>query len=242
MKSLGPVALVFGALALVSASLATGASSADPLWQKALAVARTNDVAVAGLVITRSEVVLKGETNGVHELWERSTPGPQGAVVTKTIKVLEDGKDITAKEVKKQEKQEKQARKENGKAARPSSGNPFDAEVQDRLTLVVTNQTRTIAGQDCVGYLFQVRNTNGPTTRGVAWIAKETGEPQEIDNMTLDPLPDKRLKQVTTVMRYETTTNGWHIKELQTTGRISVLFMQAEFHSVRTFSDYWRRQ
>jgi hypothetical protein len=63
----------------------------DPLWQKAVAVAGTNADWVAGLVVLRSEIVYQGETNGVHELWKRSRPGTNGAVITETVKVLEDG-------------------------------------------------------------------------------------------------------------------------------------------------------
>ena len=43
----------------------------DPLWQKALAVARTNADWIAGLVVMRSEVLYKGETNGVHARFGR---------------------------------------------------------------------------------------------------------------------------------------------------------------------------
>src|SRR5262245_57845949 len=113
--------------------------------------------------------------------------------------------------------------------------------MQDHVFLVVTNQTRNIYGNNCIGYLFEVRNTNGPKTRGIAWVEKETGVPREIENMTLDPLPDKHLKQVTITTRYEMTTNGWHVKEVLTTGRISKLFITAEFHTLATFSEYWKR-
>ena len=217
-----------------SITLAPGAAPQDPLWLKGLAVARTNSDLVAGLVVTRSEVVYKGETNGVHELWERSSLGPHGEVITQTVKVLEDGKDVTAKETKNQKGKAK-------KSSNQGSGNPFDAEMQDHLFLVVTNQTRNISGNNCIGYLFEVRNTNGPKTRGIAWVEKETGVPREIENMTVDPLPDKHLKQVAITTRYETTTNGWHVKEMLTTGRISTLFITVEFHTLATFSEYWKR-
>jgi hypothetical protein len=204
----------------------------DPLWLKALEVARTNAHWVPGLVITRSEVLAAGETK-VHELWERSSLGSHGQVVTTTVKVIEDGKDVTAKETKKDQK--------IAKPGKQGAGKPFDLEVQNRLLLVVTNQTRTVAGTDCVGYWFEVRNTNGPSTRGVVWVQKETGIPVEIENMRLDPLPDKRLKQMAITTEYQVTTNGWHVKEMRTVGHMKVLFINAEFHSTTTFSEYWRK-
>src|SRR5882762_2058523 len=45
----------------------------DPLWRKAIAVASTNADWVPGLVVMRSEVLRKGTSQGVHEMWQRST-------------------------------------------------------------------------------------------------------------------------------------------------------------------------
>ena len=55
----------------LATTLACAGGAPDPLWQKALAIAQTNAGWVAGLIVTRSEVVYKGETNGVHEIWRR---------------------------------------------------------------------------------------------------------------------------------------------------------------------------
>lgn len=234
MNSQRKAAIHFSAFLFWSIALAPGAAPQDPLWLKALAVARTNRDAVAGLVVTRSEVVFLGETNGVHELWERSRPGANGEVIRETVKVMEEDQDVTAKEAKKPQSNAKTSNSHG-------SSNPFDAEAQEHLSLVKTNQTRHISGSNCIGYMFEVRNTNGPTTRGIAWLEKESGVPREIENMTLDPLPDKHLKQLAITTRYETTTNGWHVKEMLTTGRVSKFFINAEFHMTTTFSEYWKR-
>jgi hypothetical protein len=180
------------------ASLFAADAPNDPLWSKAVAVAAANSDWVPGLVITRSEVLRKGEAIGVHEMWQRSKLGPKGEVVTETVKMLEDGKDVTKVEETKNE-EKRGTKKVDGKGG----GNPFDASVQDRLSLKVMARSRTIAGRDCVGYAFELRNTNGPMVRGTAWLQKETGVPSEIENMTLDPLPDKHLKHLTLTTRYE---------------------------------------
>ena len=208
----------------------------DPLWSKALAVAAANADWVPGLVVTRSEVLHKGEVVGVHEVWQRSKPGPRNEVVTETIKILEDGKDVT-----KQEKKKNKEKGETKKANSKGGGNPFDAAAQDQLSLKVIDRSRTIAERACVGYAFELRNTNGPVVRGTAWLDKETGVPSEIENMTLDPLPDKRLKQLTLTTRYETTTNGaWLAKTMTATSTLGVMFIKADARTTTTFSEHWK--
>ena len=206
-------------------------ASKDPLWRKAVAVAAANADWVPGLIVTRSEVLHKGEAVGVHEMWQRSRLGPKGEVVTETVRILEDGKDVT-----KPEKTKSNAKRGAG------GGNPFDADVQDQLSLKVMDQSRTIAGRNCVGYAFELRNTNGPVVRGTAWLDKESGVPSEIENMTLDPLPDKHLKNLTLTTHYVTTTNGtWLAKTITTTSTMSVMFIKADARTTTTFSEHWKR-
>ena len=208
----------------------------DPLWHKAVTVAAANADWVPGLVITRSEVLRKGEVVGVHEMWQRSKLGPKSEVVMETVKVLEDGKDVTEQE-KKKNKEKGETKKANSKGG----GNPFDAAAQDQLSLKVLDRSRTIAERACVGYAFELRNTNGPVVRGTAWLDKETGVPSEIENMTLDPLPDKHLKQLTLATRYETTTNGaWFAKTTTTASTISVMLFKADARTTTTFSEHWK--
>jgi hypothetical protein len=228
----GKTILGFAAIILAATAHTFAGSASDPLWQKALAVAQSNGDWVAGLTITRSEVVYKGETNGVHEIWQRSELGKDGEVTTRLAKVFEDGKDVTEQEKK----------KENGKkASTQPTGSPFSVESQARLFLTVTNRSRMIAGKDCVGYLFEVRNTNAPKTRGVAWLERATGIPVELENVTLDPLPDKRMKEITITTRYESTTDGtWRVKEMWMLGKVSVFFIKADVRSTTSFRDYWK--
>ena len=227
--------IVLASVLFCSVSFAFAAAPSDPLWQRALAVARTNADWVAGLVVTRSQVVYKGETNGVHEIWKRSRLGTHAEVITDTVKVLEDGKDVTEQEKK----------KEKGKAKKPGgqvSINPFDAETQDRLSLAMTNRSRKIEGKDCIGYVFEVRNTNGPRAQGIAWLERQTGIPAELENVTLHPLPDKHLKGMTITTRYESTADGvWRVKEMRTIGKASMLFITADIQSSMTFSEYWKK-
>jgi hypothetical protein len=209
----------------------------DLLWRKAVAVAAANADWVPGLVITRSEVLHKGETVAVHEMWQRSKLGLKGEVVMETIKMLEDGKDVTNPEKKKSN-----AKSEAKKTGGNGGGNPFDAAVQDQLTLKVMDRSRTIAGRDCVGYAFELRNTNGPVVRGIAWLEKGTGVPWEIDNMTLEPLPDKQLKHLTLTARYETTTNGiWLATTMTANITMSVMFIKVDARTTTTFSEHWKK-
>jgi hypothetical protein len=209
----------------------------DALWRKAIAIADANADWVPGLVVSRSEALYKGESAGVNEIWRRSTLDQKGEVTTETVKILEDGKDVT--------KQEKAKAKEKPNPAKPGNkggGNPFDPEVQDRVTLKTTARSRVIADRDCLGIAFELKNTNGPTTRGTAWLDKETGTPTEIDNMTLDPLPDKHIKRLVLTSRYETTTNGgWHLRSMETTGTVARMFIHVDIRSTTTFSEHWKK-
>jgi hypothetical protein len=205
----------------------------DPLWNKALAVAAANSQWVPGLVITRSEVLHKGKSEGVHEFWQRSQPGPNGEVITKTVKVLEDGKDVTKKESQEADK--------SNDASDKGGGNPFDPNVQDRVTLTSIARSRVIAGLGCAAYAFEVRNVNGSKVRGTAWLEKESGVPREIENMTIEPLPDKHLKSLTMTTHYEMTNGMWFAKSTEVTSAVSVLFIKADIKSTITFSEHWKK-
>jgi hypothetical protein len=236
MSSLSKAATMFALALLWPTRLLLAADAPqDLLWRKAVAVAKASADWVPGLVITRSEVFHKGESEGIHEIWQRSKPGPKGEVLTETIKILEDGKDVTKKEM--MENKEMDGVK---KADSKGGGNPFDPDVQDQLTLKVTGRSRVIAGLDCLGYAFELKNTNGPMVRGTAWLEKETGVPREIDNMTVDPLPDKHLKQLTLRTHYETTNGVWLAKSTEATSTVKVLFIKADLRSTTTFSEHWK--
>jgi hypothetical protein len=226
------------ALILLRSATFSGAAEApqDPLWRKAIAISSANSNWVPGLVITRSEVLRKGKPQGTHEMWQRSTLGANGEVITKTVKMVEDGKDVTEKE--KPKGKDKGAGKSNGAGGH----NPFDPEVQDRLALQLTGRSRLIDGRDCAGYGFELKNPKGPVAKGLAWLEKETGTPVEIEKMTLDPLPDKHLKRLAITTRYETGTNGvWHARKAEMDSTVSVMFMELELRTTTTFEEFWRK-
>lgn len=209
----------------------------DPLWCKAVAVATANADWVPGLASTRTEIFNKGEVVAVHEMWQRSKPGPNGEVVMETVKMLEDGKEVTKSEKKKNEK--KNATK---KSFIKEGGNPFDESVQDRLSLKVIDRFRTIAGWACVGYDFELRNTNSRVARGAVWLEKETGVPLEIEEMTMDTLPDSHLKQLSSTTLYEITTNGtWLVKTMTTKFTYSKFFFKVDARATTTFSEHWKK-
>jgi hypothetical protein len=208
---------------LITPSLTRGAPH-DPLWEKAVAIASANGDWVAGLTVTRSEVLLKGESANVHEIWQRSQPGERGEIITQTVKVVENGKEVTEKE-KPKTKDKITTKKKSSKGG----GNPFDPKVQDQLTIKSTDRIKVIGGNHCGAFEFDLQSTNGQRVKGVAWLEKEKGVPMEIENMTIDPLPEKHFKQMMMTTRYELTPEGaWHAKEMITTGTISVMFIRAD--------------
>jgi hypothetical protein len=211
----------------------------DPLWRKAVGIANSNSNSVPGLTVTRTEVLHKGDPASVHEVWQRSALGTNGQVVRRTVKVLEDGKDVT-KSIK-----AKPAKSDGGIAAgipRMSGSHPFDPTVQDQVSLHPTVEARVILGKQCVAYDFDLRRTNGTLVKGKTWIEKTTGWPAEIENMTFTPQLDKRFKRLAITTRYESgPENRWQIKEVVMTGTVSVLFIKADVRSTTTFSEYWNK-
>ncbi|HVY68553.1 MAG TPA: hypothetical protein VHH73_01405 [Verrucomicrobiae bacterium] len=218
---------------------------ADPLWQKAVAVAQSNENWVAGLTVMTVAVGHKGKTEGTYESWSRSSPGNEGRINRETVKAIEDGKDVTEREKKKEAKarQAEKNKTETKQSGASPPGNPFDPEIQDRvfITPLAPENARNIEGKPCAGYSFVVRNTNGPTARGTAWLAKETGTPVEIENMTIDPLPEKSLKAMAITTRYQITTNGaWRVAETVTKSKVRVLLITIDLVTTNTYSEYWK--
>ncbi len=98
-----------------------------------------------------------------------------------------------------------------------------------------------IAGRDCVGYLFELKNVDGLVVRGTAWLEKETGIPREIENTTVEPLPDKHLKSLTMTTHYEMTNGMWFAKSTESASTVSIFLIKAQVRSTTTFSEHWRK-
>jgi len=209
----------------------------DALWRKAVAVAAANADWVPGLSITRIEVFRKGESVGVHELWQRSQLGPAGEFETETIKAFENGKPV-----KLDDKSADKKRGSGKKHSEKSDWNPFAADAQSRLTLKTVAHSRVIAGQDCAGFTFVLPQTNGVVLQGTAWLATPTGVPVTVEDMSIEPLPDKHLQRLALTTHYETTTNGdWRATSIITASTVSVFFFKAEVQTTTTLSDYWKK-
>src|SRR5262245_20057243 len=70
------------------------AGTPDALWSKAVEFANTNAGWIPGLTIIRSEVLFRSEPAAIHEMWQRSSLGSNGLVLTEIVKVLEDNEDV----------------------------------------------------------------------------------------------------------------------------------------------------
>ena len=223
--------LVILAWTIFAAAQSFAAAPQDPLWRKAIDVTRQNKAWIPGLTVMRSEVLQGGEAAGVHEIWQRSKAGTNGQVVSEIVKVLEDGKDVTAKEKKSKQVQA------------PTSFDMmlFSPKAQRLLAVTPTERTRRITERECVAFEFQHQSPKGPTLKGIAWLEKETGRPVELENMTFDPLPDKMKKMAITTRYAATPEGGWQVKETIMKGVAGFLFIKAEFQTTMSFSEYWKK-
>lgn len=224
------LALILGVAGWTRWTSPAADNPSDPLWHKAVALASANEDWVPGLTIVRLDIVRKGKTNATHEIWQESRLGNNGAVVKTTVKVLEDGKEVTKPEKSKEENDKHSLR------------SPFNAQAQDQLTVQPTHRTRSILGKSCVGYEFVTRDPNGPSARGRAWLDQETGAPLELENVTLDPLPDKHLKELSITTRYETPFEGvWRARETLIAAKASVFFISVDTLTTISLTNYWRK-
>jgi hypothetical protein len=226
-------------------------STGDSLWQRAVLVASTGDSLVPGLVVTRMETLGDaGQVKSVTETTTKVHPGSSGAIETDVVKVLQDGRDITA-ERKEQRRKEGEARKKSSPGRSPEEKkrgdrasvafgleeHPFLAGKQDEVEYRATGDSRSIDGRTCLGYSF-TRKWSGKTTSGLAWLEVPAGTPRELQYST-DPLP-KHVKEMSTTLFYVDDPPGWRASRMVAEGTGRVLFLKKHLRFVVTLSEYWR--
>jgi len=205
--------LVAPALALACSLAAPPASSAaDPLWQKALAVAAANDgVLPRRMLETEKLMDVDGDvvatTVSTFELVRE-----QGKVARRLVKATRNGKEFT-------EKKQKELDEGPGKDRElfRRSDNVFLVENQARVEVRRTARSQEIAGRRCAGYGFKLQGELGPVN-GLAWLDEATGAPLLVEaSPTAFPELEKvRLKAMTQRFGYRLADDGrWVLDSLK---------------------------
>ena len=215
------------------------------LWSKAVQVAAANEGWVPGSVHTLLEVRdgdKKLETT--KEIWSKLTKAPDGSPKPQVVivKATDDGKDVTEQEQKKAkdhlDKQKKA--KDEVKEIKLEFSHPFEPNRQGQVKAERTGETRTVQAKTCVGFRWQVTQTEGTIISGTAWLDQDTGVPVQIQ-FVLDPLPDA-VKALETKVTYQTQADGsWLSKEMTIEAKGSLLFFTKYIHTHMVFSDHWKQ-
>ncbi|MCK4413851.1 MAG: hypothetical protein KAY32_09920 [Candidatus Eisenbacteria sp.] len=243
-----------------------GSGTADPLWQKAVALAARNAGWIPGLAVQRVED-MDGDwqVKGVEEYWIRISPDSSGGLDHELIKAIKDGKDRTEKERKKAAEEERKAderqRKEEEKRRREAEKRgeiyvppeeqkryeifggplPFDPEIQDSVSVRRVTATDPPPGPPSIAFEFTQPLSRERSLRGIAWLDAETGAPIE-GRFAPAPLPG-RVKEMEMRMRFTTTPDGaWYPTELFIRAMGKFLFFKKRVQSTLTLSDYWWKE
>jgi hypothetical protein len=236
---LASVCIVAGALGFVSRPRAEAPT--DSFWVKAVALAGANDDLVPGLIKMHMQEVDKNgkpkNEDKYYEAWSTLSLGADGEVQYETVRVIENGEDITESEKAKEQAEDED--EEESESERMEAYNPFDPDSQDRISVVPIGSAGIVGGRNTVVYEFTERTEDDVEISGRAWLEIDSGAPVRIE-YTPDPLP-KRVKSLTTTVEYEHMYPDSLVARhmvVEVTG--GFLFIKKHFHMDMTFDRHWR--
>ncbi|OGF58761.1 MAG: hypothetical protein A2Y62_09635 [Candidatus Fischerbacteria bacterium RBG_13_37_8] len=242
--------LLMNTLISIFFSFAFAQQQTNELWNKALEIFKANEKWVPGTMMQKTELLnKKGKVESIEEMLIKLQPDEKEKLKSEIVKVIRDGKDITAEVKEKQQKaEEKRAqdkKEKDSSASFNSDETPFNPDLQNKVKYSLRKDTQTIGGRLCAGfdYTFDMEYTeNGKKktvqSKGMAWLNSETGHPMKLE-YTLQPLPS-RMKSLWMIFLYEVTLDGkLYAKEMRMEGEGGILFIKKKIRSITTFSDYW---
>lgn len=238
---------VFLIIALGAGFVIARESPADPLWQKAVALAGANLDLVPGKMMSRIiELDDNGKTKSVNESWLRFYLAPDKQVETELLKAVKDGKDITAEQRKKmaEDRKKQTASADSKDNKRPkksidlSDSNPFAPGIQASVIKKSLDRREIIQEKNCLVYEYHYTKDE-LSYKGLAWLEEDTGTPLRLQ-YSLDPLP-KYTTRMLTVINYSSDNSGlWHPATMTMEAAGKFLMIKKNLRMVFEFSEYWR--
>jgi hypothetical protein len=214
---------------------------ADSLWLKAVALSELNDNLVPGLMKMHMQEMDKHgrpkDEDKYYEYWSRLFLGDDGKVDFETVKVIENGKDKT-EEAKARERENDEDEDDDGESRSMERYDPFDPDIQERLSATRLDTAATINGRSAFAYEF-TEHADDKVINGTAWLEVATGIPIRVHYVT-DPLP-KRVKRMVTTIEYEYAgPDSLIVKQTSIEATGGFLFLKKHFQMDMTFGEYWR--
>jgi hypothetical protein len=229
-----------GFLLLLIPIALSAAAEQDPLWSKAVGLARRSKPWMPGTTVMQLELLDdKGASTESFETLMRISPDTAGNPVTEVEKATHNGSDVTASQREAQEKRNRDAAKSGKPAPFMLGDNPFDPDVQSVVQVEVLGRTALVSGVTCAMYKFSWKKTDGAEVSGTAALETKTGAPREVE-YTLKPLP-AGVWSMKTVLRYgDGPEGGGYLREVFIEGTGGVLFIKKSFRTLITLDAYWK--
>jgi hypothetical protein len=216
----------------------------DSLWLKAVDLSEVNDDLVPGSMRMHMQEMDKHgmpkDEDKYYEYWSRLFLGEDGEVSFETIKVIENGKDITEEEkAKEQDREDNEDEDDESESHSMERYSPFDSEKQERMSVARIDTIEIVNGRDAVPFEFTEQTADEKVIRGTAWLEASSGVPIRVE-YTTDPLP-KRVKSMVTTLEYEAAgPDSLIVRAMSVKASGGFLFIKKHFQMDMTFADYWR--
>jgi hypothetical protein len=234
--------LFFLSLAVIVTGSRAYTVGQDPLWQRALDIASTNERWVPGHVVHDEEVYSRiGIRQEKTETHSRITPLEGSEVEVTFLQILFNGRDITREFT--EEFGETMVLEESEYRVE----HPFRKSAQASVAYSRLDKTKKIDGSLCVPYAFTYVNERG-TWEGTAWLDEKTGTPVLVEGVLVSvPLDEKWYTisglEITTTFATD-ETGAWYPRQAVVDSQIEVVVRQTQTYRSRvketyTFSEYW---
>jgi hypothetical protein len=214
----------------------------DPLWRKAVEIARRNKPWTPGITDLRIELLDdKGNLKESYETRYGISSDGQGKPVMHVERAVRNGKDVTETEKAAQEKRNAAGGRNGRPAAFFMGDNPFDPDVQDAVEVTALEETRTVDGKKCSVFDFTLKKKDGGSLQGTAVLLQENGAPVEV-SYTMRPLP-VGVQRMAMVLHYGDGPSGdGFLRAVSVEGAGGVLFFKRNFRSMISLDGYWKNE
>ncbi len=195
----------------------------DPLWQKAYGFFHKSEKMYPSEIISTVKTMDKNKEVDDEILTEMQGFIKDGEYCKKIVRVIENGKDVTEKEIKEEQVGKKKKSVEYGTSKDDSIFNPLN---EPYVTICkIVGQKDKIGTHQCVAYKFTLKKKSKEGKKindsGFVWLDEETGAPiqlqQEMHGM---PIMAKDFKMT---VNYDTKTGNWLMQNVKVEGRVSLL-------------------
>ena len=226
----------------------------DDLWQRAVAVAESNQDWVPGQLESHIKMLTrKGRVKDHIETWLKLEAGKDDQIVTSLLKYIKNGVDETEKRrerfLEARKKAQAERKKDRGERNNSNSltiglqDHPFAAAVQDAVSFQLLKSDVLLDGKSCsiFAYRQKLAGSGAVVRTGKVWIHQETGIPVQHE-FTLEPLPS-RVKRFTQRISYQSDrADTWYPRTLEIDGVGGFLFIRKYFKSRVLFTNYFQQK